>query len=229
MLSHVDRDNHLVASRVARATYGVVYALPVKETDEEHLRRKQQWERDPTGDCYVPGYFESKLHRVRFVRRVACDILTESTPIARVLQSAREWNSGIHFRSRKEVQQTLACRPYASCAIEVVYPTRNGWIRIDASSFHFLPRVLALTWIIVASFSTLCTIRADLSVAVKDLVLKEKASGQVYYQLDYAVIILFGLTELQAFLAWNSRVSRDAIQPPAFLIKLSFQEGAERR
>ena len=65
MLSYVDRDNHLVASRVARATYGVVCALPVKAGDEEHVRRKHKWESDPTGDCYVPGYFESKLLKVR--------------------------------------------------------------------------------------------------------------------------------------------------------------------
>ena len=68
VLSHVDRDNHLVATRVARATYGVVCALPVKANDEEHVRRKRQWERDPTGDWYVPGYFESKLRRVRLLR-----------------------------------------------------------------------------------------------------------------------------------------------------------------
>lgn len=64
VLSHVNRDNHIVASRVARATYGVVCALPVKQNDKEHIRRKHQWERDPTGECYVPGYFEAKLCRV---------------------------------------------------------------------------------------------------------------------------------------------------------------------
>jgi hypothetical protein len=55
-----------------------------------------------------------------------------------------------------------------------------------------------------SSFSTLCTIRADLSEAVEDLV-KKKASGQVYYQLDYDVIVLFGLTELKAYLSWKSQ------------------------
>lgn len=74
MLSHVDRDNHLVASRAARATYGVVCALPVKESDEEHLRRKNQWEVDPTGDRYVPGYFESKLHKVGLLHGVGYEI-----------------------------------------------------------------------------------------------------------------------------------------------------------
>ena len=131
--------------------------------------------------------------------------------IARVLEFARRWNFGIRFRLRKEIQQTLACRPYASSATEAVYPTRNGWIKIDASSFYSLSHILALIWIIAASFSTLCTIRANLSEATKDLILKKRASGQVYYQLDYDVIVLFGLTELQAYLAWKSKESHDAI------------------
>jgi len=36
------------------------------------------------------------------------------------------------------------------------------------------------------------------------------ASGQVYYQLDYDVIVLFGLAELQAYLGWRSKVSQGA-------------------
>ena len=51
--------HHMVASRVARATYGVICAVPA----EAHTRRRGEWEIDPTGDCYVPN-FEAKLHRV---------------------------------------------------------------------------------------------------------------------------------------------------------------------
>ena len=144
------------------------------------------------------------------------DINIESTPVARELKFARKWNFGIRFRSRKDIQQTLAYRPYASCAIEAVYLTRNGLIKINASSFHTLCRILVLTWIVAASFSTLCTIHVDLSEAVGDLVKKKTGSGQVYYQLDYDVIVMFGLTELQAYLSWNSKVSRDTIPLAVF-------------
>jgi hypothetical protein len=91
------------------------------------------------------------------------------------------------------------------------------WVDQDRCQFlPFFPRVLALTWIVAASFSTLCTIRADLSEAVEDLVKKKRASGQVYYQLDYDVIVLFGLTELKAYLSWKSQVSHDAILRSVF-------------
>jgi len=168
VLSHVDRDNHLVASRVARATYGVVCALPAKENDEEHVRRKPRWEKDPTGDCYVPGYFESKLRKGTQVREEMefrdSFSLTENKPTDFGVQIVR-----------------LQC--YRGSLSD------PKWVDQDPSSF-----------------STLCTIRANLSVATKDLVLKKKASGQVYYQLDYDVIVLFGLTELQAYLAWTPKV-----------------------
>ena len=74
MLSHADRENHLVASRVARATYGVVCALSVDDKDEQHLRRRDQWEIDPTGDRYVPGYFEKKVLKVSLLRCPVCEI-----------------------------------------------------------------------------------------------------------------------------------------------------------
>ena len=46
----------------------------------------------------------------------------------------------------------------------------------------------------------------DLSAAAKDVILR-KTRGQFYYELDYDVIILFGLTEIQAYLEWKTRVS----------------------
>ena len=127
--------------------------------------------------------------------------------VARVLVFARRWNSDIRFRLPKAIQQTLVYRQCALCAIEAAYPTRNGWIKIHASSFHYLLRILVLTWSIAASFSALCAILANLNEAGKDLVPKRKASGQDCYQLDYDVIVLFGPMELQAFLSWKTRVS----------------------
>ena len=74
VLSHasVDRGNHVVSPKVAGVTYGVVCSVPVELNNEEHVHRKEQWEIDPTGDCYVPGCFESKLRMVNIFRWVAC-------------------------------------------------------------------------------------------------------------------------------------------------------------
>ena len=76
VLSHVDKDNHKIAVRVARATYGVICAMPVKANDKEHARRKHLWETDPTGETYVPDYFEAKLYKVGPLLSAAREPLT---------------------------------------------------------------------------------------------------------------------------------------------------------
>ena len=52
----------------------------------------------------------------------------------------------------------------------------------------------------------------DLSAAIKDVVLR-KPFGLFIYELEYDVIVFFGLTELRACLEWTTRVSN----APAFL------------
>ena len=80
-------------------------------------------------------------------------------------------------------------------------------MKTHASSSPSLLRNLVLTRGIVASFSVLCTVRVDLSEAIKDIVPLKKPSGRVYYQLDYDVIVFLGLTELKAQLGWKTKVS----------------------
>ena len=81
------------------------------------------------------------------------------------------------------------------------------WADQDPCKFLSIIRhvFFILTSSIVVSFFTYCTIHVDLSVATKDLVLK-KAGSKIYYQLDYDVIVYFGLTELQAQLCWKAKV-----------------------
>ncbi|KAN0094963.1 hypothetical protein V8E55_003250 [Tylopilus felleus] len=157
--------NHMVASRVARATYGVICAVPAERNNEAHTRRRGEWEIDPTGDCYVPN-FEAKLHRGIQVREEMefreSFSLTESNPA----------------KFGEQVVRLMCCRGALS---------QPEWTDQDPSSFY-----------------PFCSIRKDLSKPAKDLVSKN-ASGQVYYQLDYDVIVFFGLTELRAQLSWKTK------------------------
>ena len=57
-----------------------------------------------------------------------------------------------------------------------------------------------------ASFSTIFVICADLSMATEELVRKKNPSGKIYYELVYDVIVYFGLTEIKAELAWQTKV-----------------------
>ena len=67
-------------------------------------------------------------------------------------------------------------------------------------------RNLILTHKIVASFSTLFEVCADLNVAANDLIQRRTATGQVFYRLRYHAIVYFGLTEIKAEIAWETKV-----------------------
>ena len=68
----------------------------------------------------------------------------------------------------------------------------------------------------------LCTIEADLSRA-PILTLPKNSGNGVYYSVDFEVILLFGMTELQAQIAWKENVSRSlyVVQCNTYRIKLT--------
>ena len=51
-----------------------------------------------------------------------------------------------------------------------------------------------------------CFTPVDLSEAARDLVPRKKVSGHAYNELDYDVIVFFGLTELRATISWKTKV-----------------------
>ncbi|TRM63778.1 hypothetical protein BD626DRAFT_260775 [Schizophyllum amplum] len=52
------------------------------------------------------------------------------------------------------------------------------------------------------NFGTLCTVSADVTAAVRKLAPRYRPDGGCYYQFDFDVVLLFGLTELKAQLSW---------------------------
>ena len=57
------------------------------------------------------------------------------------------------------------------------------------------------------SYHKLCTIEADLSRAPILSIPKAKGRGK-FYRVDYDIVLLFGMTELKAQLAWTENVSK---------------------
>lgn len=57
-------------------------------------------------------------------------------------------------------------------------------------------------------YSTLCHIEADMSALTRSLSARKKLNTlQLYYQMDYDVVLSFGLTELKAHISWKENVS----------------------
>ena len=57
-----------------------------------------------------------------------------------------------------------------------------------------------------ARFTTMCSVIADTSVIAHSLQPKQAPGGDVYYRLDFDVVLLFGLTELKAQISWSDSV-----------------------
>lgn len=53
------------------------------------------------------------------------------------------------------------------------------------------------------NFSLMCTIKTDLSRAKPET---RKVNGKTVYRIDLELILLFGLTEMQAQVAWKEKV-----------------------
>ncbi|KZP20070.1 hypothetical protein FIBSPDRAFT_546789 [Athelia psychrophila] len=51
-------------------------------------------------------------------------------------------------------------------------------------------------------FSTLCTIKGDTTGMSNALKARRSPEGVLFYQLDFSVVLMFGLTELKAHLSW---------------------------
>ncbi len=55
-------------------------------------------------------------------------------------------------------------------------------------------------------YKVLCTVTANTQQAAKTLKPQHRPDGRTFYKLDYDVVLLFGLTELQAYVSWKHKV-----------------------
>jgi len=58
--------DHMVKSRVARATFGTPFADCVNEENPEHLSRRETWYTSAAGHLVVPKAFQAILRKVGF-------------------------------------------------------------------------------------------------------------------------------------------------------------------
>ena len=57
----------------------------------------------------------------------------------------------------------------------------------------------------IANYTQLCTIQADLSHLPLSRQRKHSGKG-TFYRVDYDIVLLFGLTEFKAAIAWKENV-----------------------
>jgi len=78
------------------------------------------------------------------------------------------------------------------------------------------------------NYTTLCTLEVDISKL--PMTLQRKISGEgTFYRIDYDIVLLFGLTELQAMVAWKENVGPVFALFASILFTECGWQGVERR
>ena len=82
-----------------------------------------------------------------------------------------------------------------------------------------------------ASFNSICSVHSDVTNVKKKLEAKRNGD-KVYYQFDHEVVILFGHTELKAYVAWKENVSNfqaGLSLDAAYVVWCVIDQGVEKR
>jgi len=84
----------------------------------------------------------------------------------------------------------------------------------------------------IENYTTLCTLEVDISQLPMSYHSKYSGEG-TFYRVDYDIVLLFGLTELQAMVAWKENVGHFfALSHPFCLQNIAgraWNEGVQRR
>jgi hypothetical protein len=67
-------------------------------------------------------------------------------------------------------------------------------------------------------FSTLCNVHADTSKVARTISPRRGYAGLQFYRQEFSIILMFGLTELQAQLSWKEDVSASRALAPRCVI-----------
>ena len=101
---------------------------------------------------------------------------------------------------------------------------------IPVSAMLFISSCPSFTLTTTGNYTKLCTIDVDLSYL--PLAPRKKPSSNAnYFRLDYDIVLLFGLTELKAQVAWKEGVSHICVNADGLLLIDRFlsSQGVEKR
>ncbi len=112
----------------------------------------------------------------------------------------------------KELDQTEFNQLSTKSVMIICYRGRNEeapeWIDLAPGLYSTSQKICPCRFSAIDYFSDLCEVTADLSEAKKSVQPEiNLKSGDLYYRLYFDIVLLFGLTELKAQMAWIENVS----------------------
>ena len=192
-----------VAVRIATSTFGIECLTSFNEEDLEHIARSDKAIIRPSGRVVLPDYFDVILKKVSWccVSQPTSSRLTLSSH--RAPACPRRLNFG--DRIMWNPQFPSGREPRKSCAIVAAEKIQSGLI-----SSHVRKNARLYTCAhpsFADNYTPVCSVVADTSSIPEPETARHTPDGLQYYRKEFDIILLFGMTELKAQLAWTEDVS----------------------
>ncbi len=195
--------------------------------DEEHVRRSAKTFVDLSGTRSLDGQYSVILAKVMSLFYMSWPLSLNVINIQGVLVSEETEFRKSYYRLARSLSDfgtiTTSVWRYSG---KRAHPK---WMDVDEGLRA--PNLATLLSIPRADdYSLYCSVTADTSIVAKSLHPQRRADGTYYYKLTFDVVMLFGMTELKAQLAWIEDVSYmnydfiRAVNESCFLFK-----GVEKR
>ena len=197
-------------TRVSKVTYGSFFAVLYNPSDPDHISRSHRVFTTDSGESRIDGSFDIILPKV--IVSIVCYYLFQKPYICRIPKFRRRRNSDSLIFGNQILQ--LIFELVIVLFIVTVEASRfhSGTtlipVRVHHTN-HFVLLASLMGLYLVDNYTKLCTIDVDLSRA--PMVRRPKATGKGHiHRVGYDVILLFGMTELKAQVAWKEKVSGPA-------------------
>jgi len=219
--------DRFVRSRVSKITYGTFCHIQFDPASPDHQQRLGKTFTSVSGKRRVRDAFDvilPKVHRPFAISPPPSSLnLSCSTRKLRRLR-----NSRLRISGKPSLRRSSEPQPFLCGAIAELWRSPSGKMLIPVTSkFPLRLSRIILTSFYTENYNKLCTIDIDLS-HLPLTPLSRPSGGGRYYRLDYDIVLLFGLTELKALVAWKQNVRFSLII--SLLLSLNvFVQGVERR
>lgn len=190
--------DHRVSVRVASKTYGLDCNTIFNKADPQHIARMHTLYTGASGHQYVQHKFTSILPKVC----VTCQLLFKRLTLFRELESRKIKNFVGPIARLPEARHLVVQLPSIFNVTAGLWKILDGRIQNLVSVSVMLAPLGCSCAMGSDMFSTLCTIKGDTAAMTRALKTRHSPDGTPFYQLDFSVVLLFGLTELKAQLCW---------------------------
>ena len=194
--------DHRVSARVAKFAYGTRCAIEFDRNDEQHCLRAASAIPRPSGRTVIPNAFSAILHKVKHIFYVH----QQSNLWCREQPSLKQKNFGrtLLWSVQKEIRAKIL--PQRLSVTGAIYRTLAGQIQNQVRQRPCIIRPLLIFE--KGMFSNLCTVHASTSRVGRTLSPRLGFAGMQYFRQHFSIVLMFGLTELEAQISWKEDVSR---------------------